>query len=113
MIYSCFDAATSTYRYFEDSSSRAVNKDMPIPRFPASSRTPIGISAVRAGRPLPMGAKPTGRGAEPRGIIVNCSSTSLGLGGLDDLSTNQKILVALGVAVVTGLVVRRLLPGAY
>lgn len=72
MKYSCFDDKTGTYTYFEDSSKLAINMDLPIPKF-GPSVGGIGVSAIEAGRSLPIEARRVGSGWFPQGTIVNCN----------------------------------------
>ena len=77
MIYSCFDQSAGLYDYYEDSSTRPINGDLPIPELPASTGK-IGVPAIEAGRPLPINAKKVGQGWHARGMVVQCRNTSLG-----------------------------------
>ena len=80
MIYSCFDAETGLYKYFEDSRTKPINADLPVPSF--STKTKLGIAAIDAARPLPSDARFKGTGWHARGIIVRCASGVSGLGSV-------------------------------
>lgn len=69
MIYSVHDPVNGGFRYFEGGADVAINDDLPTPRYDASVRTPIGIPASLAARPLPPDARPTGSGALPVGSM--------------------------------------------
>mgnify|MGYP001607312283 CR=1 FL=1 len=71
MIYSCFNARSALYDYFEDSRQLPVNADLPVPKFSVMAGK-IGVAAIDAGRPLPSDARRTGQGWHARGIIVQC-----------------------------------------
>lgn len=106
MIYSCFDQNSGLYDYFEDSSQRPINADLPVPRFP-SMVGKIGVPAREAGRPLPSGARPAGRGWHARGMIVQCRG-GLGLSGLPApvssfISSGGLVAAGAGVGAVLGL----------
>lgn len=77
MIYSCFNSKSGLYDYFADKKQLAINADLPIPRLPSVVQG-IGAPSVDAGRPLPAGARFTGSGWLPRGMIVRCSSRAFG-----------------------------------
>ena len=97
MIYSCFDAKSGLYRYFQDGDQRAINADLPVPSFRSSTK--LGVPATEAGRPLPSGAVPAGSGWRARGMIVQCGS-SAGFSGFGDIGTGGSAalgLLALGV----------------
>jgi len=94
MFYSCFNPQIGLYDYFEDSSTRPINGDLPIPKLPASTGR-IGVPSIEAGRPLPSAAKRVGRGWHARGMIVKCNR---GLGGLassdSGVGTGTALLIA-------------------
>lgn len=76
MFYSCFDPKTGLYDYFVDDKNHPINGDLPIPQFPVTTK--IGVPAIEAGRKMPSGAKPAGRGWHARGLIVQCGRGPLG-----------------------------------
>jgi len=97
-MYSCFDAKSGLYRYFQDGEQRAINADLPVPTF--RNETKLGVPATEAGRPLPSGAVPAGSGWRARGMIVQCGSGGSGLSGLGDIGPGGSTamgLVVLGV----------------
>lgn len=100
MIYSCFDPARGSYRYFEDSSTLPINADLPVPRFPAPAGK-VGVPASEAGRPLPAGAKQVGTGWHARGIIVRCGGGGLSAFGLEP-GTLPTWVLPVGLAVGVG-----------
>jgi hypothetical protein len=69
MIYSIFIPERGEYDYFESQEQMPINADLPVPTLPAIAGE-IGVPAIEAGRPLPSGAKPIGRGWHARGIIA-------------------------------------------
>lgn len=96
MIYSCFNEALGEYEYFEDGAGHPMNGDLPMPSL-ASEAGGIGVPARDAGRKLPSGSKPTGRGWEARGMIVNCQNTKVkGLSGSSDTPPIPLWLMVIG-----------------
>lgn len=87
MIYSCFDAPSGLYRYFQDDKAQALNGDLPVPKFSSSVITKAGVPAVNAARPFPAGATYVGTGWAAKGMIVQCPGQGGGLSGLLDTST--------------------------
>lgn len=75
MNYSCFDPASGLYDYFEDATQIPINADLPVPQLPKAAGK-IGVPSIDAGRPLPPGARPVGRGWHARGIVVSCGRGS-------------------------------------
>lgn len=99
MLYSCFNQAAALYDYFEDGLAIPVNGDLPIPSLPPIAGK-IGVPALQAGRPLPVGAKHVGQGFAARGIIVECGqSGSLGDASMGTLPPAWKWAVALAAVV--------------
>jgi len=98
MIYSCFDAASGLYDYYETDEQKPLNADLPVPQL-GSPDNPIGIPAIRAGRPLPSGARKVGRGWHARGMVANCKSGGMaGLGETGfDVGTAMPLLLVAGV----------------
>lgn len=78
MIYSCFDASTGLYTYFQDDGTMPINMDLPVPRF--RKETQIGVAAIDAARPMPSSAKVVGQGWHARGQVVDCQGSMNGLG---------------------------------
>lgn len=100
MIYSCFDAASGLYDYYETSQKTPLNADLPIPQLGASDYG-IGVPSIKAGRPLPPDAKHIGRGWHARGMIVSRSGGAMG--SISDLATSSTtwiVLFAVGAAVL-------------
>lgn len=99
MMYSCFDQNSGLYRYFQDDKQIPVNGDLPVPSYLKSRATKLGVPALEAGRPLPANARPVGRGAPARGMVVSCASPPASLSGLDmDTKTALVVAGALGTA---------------
>jgi hypothetical protein len=91
MIYSLHDQVNGGFRYFEAPGTVPINDDQPTPAFAAE--TALGVPSTLAGRPVPSGMKPAGKGLEARGIIISpnakqqssiSSSIPSGLGGFTD-----------------------------
>lgn len=99
MIYSCFDAPTGLYRYFETAEAKAINADLPVPSLPRAVGR-VGVPAILAGRPLPADARPAGTGWAARGILVRCDGGGALAGG-DVASQIQRFV--LGATVVAAL----------
>ena len=100
MIYSCFDARSGLYRYFEDSASQPVNSDLPVPSFPRATK--IGVPAIEAARALPAEARPAGSGWHARGIIVQCGIPT-GASSFGSLSlSSQSMLFGAALLAVGG-----------
>lgn len=104
MIYSCFNEKSGLYEYFEDAAGHPTNGDLPVPKFGAPAGE-IGVPAMEAGRPLPSGAKRTGKGLTARGILVRCEPLPVqSLSGLGAIETPTSLLVGvalLGIAALT------------
>jgi|GEM_PF-2667205 len=98
MMYSCFDQDTGTYKYFEDSKTIPVNGDLPVPNWLKGRTTKLGVPSLDAGRPLPKEAKPVGRGAQARGMVVQCNA-GVGLSGGPSLDTHQLLFAGATMAV--------------
>jgi hypothetical protein len=77
MIYSRFNDQTAVYEVFEDSSTHALNGDLPVPQLGAMAGK-IGVPATEAGRPLPTGARRVGTSWKAKGMVVRAGSGSLG-----------------------------------
>jgi hypothetical protein len=86
MMYSCFDAPSGLYKYFQDDKQQALNGDLPVPKFPPSAITKAGVPAVSAARPFPSGATYVGTGWAAKGMIVQCPGQG-GLGAIFDTTT--------------------------
>ncbi len=100
MIYSRFNERLGIYDLFEDSSVRAMNADLPVPKLPPATNG-IGVPAKLAGRPLPMRAKRIGTSWQPRGVIVPSERWSA-MGATQDLSiTARQVYFTLGAAGLT------------
>jgi len=96
MIYSCFNAQRGLYDYFETSEQLMINADLPIPNLPSMAGK-IGVPAMEAGRPLPMGARRVGSGWTARGMVSSCKPA--GLGELAAASSPVvKVLLVAGLA---------------
>lgn len=80
MIYSCFDPQTGLYDYHQDDRTIPINGDLPVPRLPHA--TQLGVASIEAGRPLPSGARPVGRGWHAKGQVVQCGRGN-GMGAFD------------------------------
>jgi hypothetical protein len=106
--YSCFDAPSGGYRYFEDSLQLPINSDLPVPKLPKAAGR-AGVPAREAGRPLPAAAREVGRGLRAEGLIVQCPSAGLGgwWGELDS-SGKRNVLIA-GVVALSVLTAALLL----
>lgn len=87
MIYSCFDAPTGLYKYFQDDVAQALNGDLPVPKFTDAEHTKAGIPAVVAARPFPRGATYVGTGWAAKGMIVKCPGGAMSMGDVFDTST--------------------------
>ena len=85
MNYSCFDQKSGLYDYYADATELAINADLPVPQLPSVAGK-IGVPSIDAGRPLPAGARPVGRGWHARGIVVSCGRGSQGLGAVPSVS---------------------------
>jgi hypothetical protein len=92
MIYSCFNASTGLYDYFETPEKKALNADLPVPQLGAPDNK-IGIPSIDAGRPLPAGARPVGHGWHARGMVANCKKR--GVSGLGEVSLDAGTLMPL------------------
>jgi len=79
--YSCFDPRSGLYDYYADNVQLPINADLPVPQLPQAAWK-IGVPSIDAGRPLPPGARPVGRGWHARGIVVSCGRGSPGLGAM-------------------------------
>lgn len=109
MRYSCFDQNTGKYRYFEDDKDHPVNGDYPVPTYPQDAKTPLGVSALLAGRPLPSGARPVGEGTFAEGVICRCDRSESSLGEMSLNNVNGTYLVAGAIAaVVAALLVSKI-----
>jgi hypothetical protein len=92
MIYSVWNPDAKIYTYYET----GMHDDRPPVTGHLSaggkfSRAELGMDPATAGWPLPAGAKQTGTGADPRGMIAT-------LGGLSNNETSLvKLLLAGGV----------------
>lgn len=103
MIYSCFDPERGDYRLFEDDRTIPINSDLPVPSF-GPDINGIGVPSMEAARPMPPGARSSGRSWHARGIIVNCGS---GLGSIDwSASSWQPYVVVGGAALLLWWVLR-------
>jgi hypothetical protein len=91
MRYSCFDAQSALYDYFEDDRTIAINADVPVPRMRTVGS--IGVPSIEAGERVPSGAKHVGRGWHAQGLIAQCGKGPL---GAFDLS-NKWVIFALAV----------------
>ncbi len=107
MIYSCFDAQRADYLVFEDDRRLLVNGDLPVPQFQDTGR--IGVPSIDAARPLPTGARQTGRSWRARGLIVKCPKRTGILHGLSEFVDGGGSLGPLVMAggVVLGVLVTR------
>lgn len=76
MIYSVHDPIAGGFSYFEFEDGIETNDDQPLPEFPSSKVTPLGVSSLDAGVPLPPGSRLVGRGKLPKGKV---SSGKIGL----------------------------------
>lgn len=100
MRYSCFDPKSGLYRYYEDERQQPVNADFAVPTFADDAKTPLGVAAILAGRPLPAGAKPVGEGPFAEGLICREDRTDSALAGLALEDINGTYVVAGAVAAV-------------
>lgn len=106
MIYSVHNSYTGQFQYFEAAPDVAINDDLPTPRWGSDIKTPIGVPASLAARPLPPGARPVGSGALPVGLISNGEVgmwqgtqkglLPSGLGSFDNASTFFPLVLAAG-----------------
>lgn len=95
MLYSCFNPEVGLYDYFEDDAQRAINADLPVPKLPPIAGK-VGVPAIDAGRPLPSGAKPAGKGWHAKGVVVQCGRGSRVVnGGLGDFMISDTARTAL------------------
>ena len=104
MLYSCFNAASAEYDYFEDDTKVAINADLPVPRLPKP--TPLGVASIQAARPMPAGARYVGSGWAARGVVVSCERR--GGKGLGDDSLASSLGVSdttlyVGLGLLAGL----------
>lgn len=101
MIYSCFDANSGLYDYYETDEQKPLNADLPVPKL-GSVDNPIGTPAIRAGRPVPAGARKVGRGWHARGMVADCSKRSIaGLGEVTiDAGTVMPLLLVAGTVLL-------------
>jgi hypothetical protein len=103
MIYSCFDAKSGFYDYFETDEQIAVNADLPVPSFPAPVNG-IGVASIEAARPIPSDARRVGSGWHARGIVANCARVGTsGVGQVDDSSGLIVNLLVFGAAAMVAL----------
>jgi hypothetical protein len=100
MIYSCFNQQLGLYEYFEDGAAHPANGDLPVPRLgPDAGR--VGVAAIDAGRPLPLGARRTGQGLMAKGILVSCKPTEVQ--GIGELSGRSLDLLWVGTGALVGM----------
>lgn len=99
MIYSRWRPDTGGYDYFETSERYGLADDLPTP--PLLGASPIGISSLKCGRPIPLGARPAGSGRVAKGVIAPVSRAGLsGLGWLPSGSAWLWALAGLGVGAI-------------
>lgn len=75
MIYSRWSPTDGQYDYYEAPMLQGLNDDLPEPRLPAP--TELGVPSVECGRPMPAGARHTGRGELPKGLITHPAGIEL------------------------------------
>mgnify|MGYP001579137166 CR=1 FL=1 len=80
MIYSRWRPDTGGYDYFESSERYALADDLPTP--PLGGSSPIGVSSLKCGRPIPMGAAAAGSGRFAKGVIAPLSRAGLSGDGI-------------------------------
>ena len=93
MIYSRFNDQTAVYEVFEDTSTHALNGDLPVPQL-GSNAGKVGVPATEAGRPLPGGARRVGTSWKAKGLVVR--SRAAGLGTMDRAAVG-KVVVPLAI----------------
>ena len=107
MTYSVWDPGRKMYRYYSTSEPETGT---PVPKLPSRE---LGISPERAAWSLPKGARATGQGTQPRGMLASPQGGALQ--GLGDISTGGRltlgvvgsVLTVLGVAKLTKLIRKR------
>ncbi len=99
MLYSCFDAPRGEYRVFEDTSTRAANSDLPVPKLTSLVAGNVGVPAIDAGRPLPSDAKYVGHAPNAQGMVVQCDA---GLSGFGELSPTVSRAIGISILVLAG-----------
>ena len=75
MIYSRWRPDTGGYDYFETAERYGLADDLPAPSIGGMS--PIGISSLKCGRPIPTGARSVGSGRFAKGVIAPVSRAGL------------------------------------
>ncbi|MFA4971448.1 MAG: hypothetical protein WC683_02460 [bacterium] len=117
MRYSVHNVMRGGFDYYDGPDVTPINDDQPTPSFDSSIRTPLGIPASLAGRPLPPNASIRGHGATAQGAVSSgkrgsWSTTAArnggmpsGIGaalGLDD-STSRMLQAVVGIVGFAGI----------
>jgi hypothetical protein len=114
MIHSVFDQFKGDFQYFDVPDDVRINDDQAVPTFNPQDVTALGISSLLAGRPLPAGASPAGRGKVAKGRICGLGAkgswatsqgpdpSGLGSFSISDLKSNPTPLVVLATAALAG-----------